>query len=284
MFMKPGFASVFYCLGIAFAPLAFGRTPSTLPSAATQPSGDLIPKYYNLVKNEFMMDSNDQIVLTTRAVQEAIRQARLKVAKEKADVDHRITSLNEEKRSNTENNLAELNKATALRQEAAEHDRKSVKWRIKRGPRGGITRWSSPNYKEQALATECRRQAEEHEAEVEKYRREIGRLDVELAFLRGRSAWLAHMALPKTGRDMPVKEFWEDLTTDQREQLERVGISRDEFKRLLTRTGQTEASFIAAARELRKGVNSDDELVHSLRDYFQERLASQARKSGMVRG
>ncbi|HOW74045.1 MAG TPA: hypothetical protein PKY77_25860 [Phycisphaerae bacterium] len=282
MFLRTSFASGLVLLCVASGLPSFGQASSS-SQPATQPAVDRIAKYHDLLKNEFMTDADSEIILTSRAVQEAIQRARRKAADEKGNVDRMIASLNEEKRSTTENKLAEMDKARALRSEATEHDRKSIKWRIKRGPRGGITRWSSPNYKEQAAAAECRKQGAEHEGEAEKHDREIKRLDAELAPLRRRSDWLALVAVPN-GRTLPGKEFWVDLTAEQREQLERVGISREQFRKLLPRIQQTEASFIAWARETeRESSRSGDDLVLRLRRYFQDHLSPQSDRTGIAR-
>ncbi|MBP7937733.1 MAG: hypothetical protein KA354_24090 [Phycisphaerae bacterium] len=271
MFLKTSFASGLLSVCVVSVLPAFGQASSPSPPA-TQPAVDRIAKYHDLLKNEFMTDADGEIILTSRAVQEAIQKARHKAADEKADVDREIASVNEEKRSNTENRLAELDKARALRKGAAEHDRMSIKWREKIGPRGQRRRWYSPNYKEQAAAAECRRQAAEHEREVEKYDREIKRLDTELAPLRRRSDGLAPVAAPN-GRTLPGKDFWVDLTAEQREQLERVGISREQFRKLLSRICETEASFIACARQTERESRSGDDLALRLRRYFQDRLS-----------
>ena len=109
MFLKPSFAGALIVVGVAFAPPAVGQTSSPPPAKqlpagtdlapppknetpATQPTADRIARYHNLLKNEFMTDLDGQIILTSRAVQEAIRQACLKAAGERADVDRKIAS------------------------------------------------------------------------------------------------------------------------------------------------------------------------------------------------
>jgi hypothetical protein len=220
--------------------------------------------------------------LTSRSAQEAIRQVRGKAAQQRQAIDEKIGLLKEEEQSNREKMLSAIAKEKESRAEAALHYQRGLNWSVKIGPRGRVTRHVSPNYKQQGAADAKRNQAAQHQEEAEKYGREVSRLNTEIRTLKTQSGQFAIAAMPSNGT-LPGKVFWEGLSSDQRDELSRVGISQDQLRILLSRIGQTEASFVASAHEMEQSSHSGDELTLRLRQYFQERLQSQANNAGVAR-
>jgi hypothetical protein len=237
---------------------------------ATQPAMTGIAKYFNLVKNEFIKEEDGAIELILPDLQQAIARMRATAAEEKKLVDQDIAELTREIQA------AEVDRKAAIKQEreakadARKHDARADSYEY-RFNSSGIRTYRRHDSLQDDYADMARDRAKAQRQNANRAKGDVNAMRVDLLQLKKESATLAAVASPAS-RNLPPRPFWKDLPADQQEQLGRVGITQNELKDLLARTGQTEDSFVAIAKGLEKDAQSTDELVKLLRDYFEGQL------------
>lgn len=239
-------------------------------ASTTQPAIVGIAKYYNLIRNEFIKEEDGAIELTFPELQEAILRMRAAAAEERELLDQDIADLTREIGAAERRRREAAKNERDSKADARRHAAKENRYTYQFNSRSFQTRRYHNSF-EEGQKEGAKRQAERHGQQADQARGDVAALRMELMELKRAAATLAAVASPLS-RNLPPREFWKDLPPDQQEQLARVGITLDELKGLLTRLGQNEDVFLAAARQMEQGVRSTDELVKRLRGYFEQQL------------
>lgn len=246
------------------------RAPAS--GATTQPALTGLAKYHALLKNEFMTDPDGNVVPVPESLREAVQRLRRDLLAEKADVDREIADITAEIAAANQRRKANLQAEREQKHEARK-DAPRIERRIYYGT-GGIRVQNRTSYRRNAGPDSeafHRQQARQHRANAAKAQGDINALIAERNQLQRESAMLAGVGQPNS-RNLPPKSYWADLPPDQQDQLARVGISLDDFKRLLKKLGYLEGYFVKLAQDAEKSTRNHDELVAKLRIMLEDRL------------
>lgn len=251
--------------------------PATRP-AATQPAAPTLPRYFNLLKNEFMEDEDDNIVLVPEDLNRNIDQIRKAAADEKRALDEEIAELTRQIKVAESNRKNSLEQARQEAKAARKADKRSVRYSYTKDGLGRTTSFNaSTDYIAASARDGARRRADERKAQADKHSGDIAAMRADLISLKKESAALAAVASPHN-RNLPPKTYWTDLPDDIQRDLKRVGITLDQFKRVLRDMGMSEEAFLEDAFELDKEAEDTDELIDELRKMFAKKMPPPAPK------
>lgn len=258
---------------------------ATRPAGTSQPASqpaelaDSLSKYYSLMRNEFMKTEDDDIVLTTPEIEAVISQIRSDAGQEKIQVDAEIEALTAaiaqaDKQRRTAEAAEKEAKKDARRAASKEH---RYSWHV-----SSDGRFSSRTYHDglaEASKNSARRRADARAAEAAAHKGDIRQMRVDLVKLKRESAALAAISSPHN-RSVPPKLYWEDYPKETQKQLDRIGITRDEFSQVIRDMKMTDAQFVSVTEKLADKVDGTDELIGALREVFARRMPAPKPKPG----
>lgn len=246
---------------VELVPPTAGQPPTT-----SQPTSALY-KYYSLLKNEFIKTEDGRVTFVPDELRQAIAALREKAAREKRRLDQQIADITASIAASEQARKTAVSRERELKTEASKNARRSKTTHWVASPRGISVHTHRDRLKE-SLATKAKAAAREQQEAARRRQSDARALMAQRAQLQKEAAAWGAVAVAND-RVLPPRTFWNELPPAQQEQIARVGLTLDEFKRLITTLGETEESFLEAAKAMEAPGQSADQLADRLLDYFE---------------